>query len=84
MGTKFTMNTTEANAQSGKLLKMGATVFAQHETKPNGRAWGDQSLREVKFPLPAAMTFVTMQDISRTTLTKLFGKAAMVRGVKKI
>jgi hypothetical protein len=89
--TQFTINTEAANAQSRKLFEMGATVFAQHETKPNGMStgvidwgWGDQSPREVKEALPAAMTFMVQQTISRTALIKIFGKAAMVRGVKQV
>ena len=91
MATKFTINQDAANAQCGKLHEMGATVFSQHETKPNAIrtgiidwGWGEQTPHEAKFPLPAAMTFIVNQDISRTALTKIFGKAAMVRGVKKV
>ena len=90
MATKFTINQETANAQSGKLHEMGATVFAQHQTKQNGMGtgvtdwgWGEQTPHEVRMPLPAAMTFIVEQEISRKALIKIFGKAAMVRGVRR-
>jgi len=83
MATKFTINQKEANAQLSNLLELCAVPMIHHKETPiNWDVCGMGCC--FRNGLPAAMTFVTTQDISRTALTKIFGKAAMVRGVKKI
>lgn len=83
MATKFTINQDAVNEVMGCLLELSAVPMVMHEEKKDGRSNGDRT-HPTTFSLSAGTTFVTVQDISRTKLTKLFGKAAMVRGVKKI
>ena len=83
MATQFTMNSASVPSNLEKLQSLCAVPFLQHEKTPTN--WDVCGMGCcIQEGLPAATTFVTAQDMSRSKLTKLFGKAAMVRGVKKV
>ena len=81
--TKFTINTDKVKENFEKLLKICAVPMAMHAQKEDGRRNNDKA-HPIKFTLKEGTTFICQGLHSRSSLVKLFGKSAMVRGVKSI
>ncbi len=84
--TKFTINNDIAAKSKTILDEMVAIPLIIHPVKFNGIDTGvlDYSwdkVSRITEDLPEGATFVVAQEISRSKLKKIFGSAAMVRGV---
>lgn len=80
--TRFTLNKQSLEKKFETLCRLKAVLVFQHQTKWIPAPCDCCGLPDKR--LPEAATFVVEGDFSRNALKKLFGKEAMVRGVKKL